>query len=337
MTKTLVIQPLPGIGDMVWHLPHLAAIAAAAPDERIAVMTKRRSLADQMLEGVPWVSQVHWLDRAQGGDPSGRHDGPLGVFRLAADLRKLGVETVWILHHSWRYAEAARLAGIKRRIGYRDLPAESRRLHQAEKATSLLHAQGLSVDATPRFTPTDGARKVVERIYGDLPRPWMGLGIGASEAFKRWPEENFAALARAFTDRTEGSVIILGGPDDRDSAQRILQLSRGSVVMALNRPLGEAAALAVASDVVLGNDNGMLNLAAATGVATIGLFGGSPPLTLYPNLDALEPPGGAVYRTDRMAEVEVEVAMNALSRALDPDHPAAPPPPARPSRPASPA
>ena len=32
MSKTLVIQPLPGIGDMVWHLPHLEAIAEAAPD-----------------------------------------------------------------------------------------------------------------------------------------------------------------------------------------------------------------------------------------------------------------------------------------------------------------
>ncbi|MDF1792076.1 MAG: glycosyltransferase family 9 protein [Thalassobaculaceae bacterium] len=317
MSKTLVIQPLPGIGDMVWHLPHLKAIAEAAPDGKVTVLTKRRSAADQMLAGVPWVSDVHWLERAQGDEPAGRHDGALGVFRLATDLKRLNVDTVWILHRSWRYAAAARLAGIPTRIGYRVLPDGGRDLHQAEKATTLLRAHGIQVDPTPRLTPPATAKKEVTRLYGDLPRPWLVLGIGASEPFKRWPEANFSALARAFTDRTGGSVILIGGTAEKESAERILQNARGNVVLAINRPIGLAAALAAAAEAFLGNDSGMLNLAAATEARVIGLFGGSPPLTLYPNLEALEPPGGAEYRVDRMAEVEVEVAMNALSRALD--------------------
>lgn len=317
LSNTLVIQPLPGIGDMVWHLPHLKAIAEASPDGKVAIMTKRRSMADQMLAGESWVSEVHWLDRAQGEEPAGRHDGPFGVFRLAADLRRLKPGTVWILHRSWRYAAAARLAGIRTRIGYRALPDIERTDHPADKASLLLRAWGIEFDPTPHVTPSDSARKEVERLYGDLPRPWLTLGIGASEPFKRWPEESYSALARAFTDRTEGSVILVGGTEEKDSAARILQNARGSIVMAINRPIAQAAALAAMSDAFLGNDSGMLNLAAATGVTSIGLFGGSPPLTLYPNLDALEPEGGAEYRVDRMAEIEVEAAMMALSRALD--------------------
>lgn len=316
MPKTLVIQPLPGIGDMVWHLPHLKAIAEAAPDGRISLLTKRRSAADQMLAGESWVSEVHWLDRAQGDEAGGRHDGLFGVFRLAADLKTLNADTVWILHRSWRYAAASRLAGIPTRIGYRVLPDGGRDLHQADKATTLLRAHRIEVDPTPRLTPTPAAKTEIDRLYGELPRPWLALGIGASEAFKRWPEENFAALARAFTDRTGGSVILIGGEAEKEVAERILQNARGEVVLAINRPIGQAAALAASADAFLGNDSGMLNLAAATGAKVIGLFGGSPPLTLYPNLEALEPDGGATYQVDRMADVDVEAAMQALSRAL---------------------
>ena len=46
MAGTLVIQPLPGICDMVWHLPHLDAIARTCPDGQVTVLTKRRSRAD---------------------------------------------------------------------------------------------------------------------------------------------------------------------------------------------------------------------------------------------------------------------------------------------------
>ena len=86
MAGTLVIQPLPGIGDMVWHLPHLDAIARTCPDGRVTVLTKRRSRADELFAGSATVSRVLWLERAQTGDAAGRHDGPLGAWRLAADL-----------------------------------------------------------------------------------------------------------------------------------------------------------------------------------------------------------------------------------------------------------
>ena len=316
MGKTLVIQPLPGIGDMVWHLPHLKAIAESTPDGKISLVTKRRSAADQMLEGAPWIAEIGWLDRAQGKEKAGRHDGPLGAMRLGNDLKEFGAETVWILHRSWRYLTATRMAGIPERISYRELPNEGRDLHQADKATALLRQRGLTVDPTPRLDPPASAKAEIRRLYGELPRPWLVLGIGASEPFKLWPEANFSALARAFTDRTGGSVVLVGGEAEKESAERILQNARGDVVLAINRPIGQAAALAAAADAFLGNDSGMLNLAAATGAPTIGLFGGSPPLTLYPNLDALQPEGGAEYRVDRMAEIEVEATMNALSRAL---------------------
>ena len=315
---TLVIQPLPGIGDMVWHLPYLRAIAQAAPEGRITLLTKRRSLADQLFSASAIVEEVLWLERRQGEEPVGRHDGPLGSLRLARDLRPRSFESVWILHGSRRYAWACRLAGIANRVGYRDLPADQRRLPPFDKARALLQAHGLTVDQRPHFTVPKPAQAWVDANADRWPRPWLAIGIGASEPFKQWGSGNFAALTRAFTDRTGGSVFLVGGPAEIEPANAIVGRSRGSVNTVLDRPLGEVAALCANADAFIGNDTGILNLAAATGTPCVGLFGGSPPLTIYPNLTALEPPGGAVYRVDRMAEVEVEEAMQAVNAILDP-------------------
>lgn len=38
--RTGVIQPLPGIGDMIWFQPALASIAEASPEGKIILFTK---------------------------------------------------------------------------------------------------------------------------------------------------------------------------------------------------------------------------------------------------------------------------------------------------------
>ena len=328
MAGTLVIQPLPGIGDMVWHLPHLDAIARTCPDGRVTVLTKRRSRADELFAGSATVSRVLWLERAQTGDAAGRHDGPLGAWRLAADLREHGFSAVWVLHDSPRYALAARLAGIPARIGYgagrqrlflsdrRTLAASDRRRPTVEKATRLLALHGIEAEPTPRFVPAADALGRIAARHGGRPRPWIGLGVGASEPFKQWRAERFADLAERLAAATGGTVFAIGGPSEREAIDTVC--AAGVAVPVLGLPLGQAAALARSCDLVIGNDTGLLNLAAATGVPSIGLFGGSPPLTQYPCLTALEPAGGATYRVDRMAAIGVETVMAAAERRLRP-------------------
>ena len=105
--RTLIVQPLPGIGDMIWHLPHIHAIAATSLDFQVDILTKPRSQADRLLCADPCVRRVLWLERER------RHAGVRGVFRLAALLRWENYQRAWFLHGSARYALAARLAGIR--------------------------------------------------------------------------------------------------------------------------------------------------------------------------------------------------------------------------------
>ncbi len=278
----LVIQPLPGIGDMVWHLPHLLAIARHEPEGRVSVLTKPRSFSDQLLTSLPEVAEVLMVERKPG-----RHDGIRGFFRLVSELRHKRYRKVWILHDSSRYLVAAWLAGIPRRAGIAggwqrmlltDLPAAPvpSTLHTVERADFLL--RGLAVEPgrpIPLITPQASAGAAIRARFAEYPRPWFVLGIGSSEAYKQWGASNFSVLANSLLQRQGGSCFLLGGNPEQAMADGICKElgNPGNLVSLIQRPLQEVIALLAEAQLFFGNDTGMLNLSAACGTHSIGLFG----------------------------------------------------------------
>ena len=278
----LVIQPLPGIGDMVWHLPHLRAIARHEPEGQVSVLTKPRSLSDQLLASLPEVAEVLWVQRKPG-----RHDGLRGFFRLVSELRHKGYRKVWILHDSSRYLVAAWLAGIPRRAGIAggwqrmlltDDPAAPvpNTLHTVERADCLLCGLAVDLDRPiPLIAPQTPVRATIRARFAAFPRPWFVLGIGSSEAYKQWGASNFSALANSLLQSYGGSCFLLGGNSEQVMADGISQeLGRpGNLVSLIQMPLQDVIALLAEAQLFFGNDTGMLNLSAACGTPSIGLFG----------------------------------------------------------------
>ena len=317
--SVLVIQPLPGIGDMIWHLPLIHAIADASPKRKVTLLTKPRSQADRLLRADPAVERVLWVERKPG-----RHDAFPGLLRLAGMLRNGRFAQVWILHESARYAVAAWLAGIPERIGYGSrwqrrfltkavyLTGEQRRFHPVEKADGFRVAQGLrQVDPEPRLVVAPSARQAVRRRWSSLPKPWVALGIASSEPIKRWGPENFAHLAIMLSARGFRGLFVTGGPDDARLAETIIGRAAASgihIEAATGQPLDETAALLEACDLYIGNDTGLLNVAASVSTPALGLFGASPPLTHSIFIDAVTPEPGS----GGMAGISVENVLCAL-------------------------
>jgi heptosyltransferase-2 len=317
---SLVVQPLPGIGDALWHLPHLRAIARTAPDRRVTLLTKERSLAERLFAAEPAVHRVLWLHRNPG-----RHDGLFGFVRLAALLRGHRFARAWILHASARYAQAAAAAGIAERHGYglgaqrwflNRPPFLSPRLesaHPIEKADRFMAAKGLPLseqDAQLPISPA-AAQRIADR-FGQCPRPWIALGIGSSETYKQWGGHNFAALAADLSAPERRTLFLLGGPAERDLGHGIAEqvgALGGAVQTAVDLPIDQTAALLSLCRLYVGNDTGVLNLAAAVGTQAIGLFGGSPPLTYSPNIHVVLPTSATAGMAGITAEqVAAEVA-----------------------------
>jgi heptosyltransferase-2 len=301
--RTLIVQPLPGIGDMVWHLPHLHAIAATTVAGRVDLLAKPRSQADRLLRADPAIERVLWLERE-----TGRHAGLRGLWRLVGLLRQVGYQRAWVLHGSARYALAARLAGIPERIGYGfgpqalllnapvRLPANLRHAHPILRADALLDALGVPrAEPEPRLAVDGAAEQTVVARFAAWPAPWIALGIGSSEPWKQWGGARFAELALALHRRRAGSVFIVGGPAERPLADEVLTrvlAGGGAAADAVALPLEQTAALLVRCRTYIGNDTGALNMAAALQVPTVGLFGGSAPLTHSRFIHPITPPSG---------------------------------------------
>ena len=327
---TLIVQPLPGIGDMVWHLPHIHAIAATTTSGTVDILTKPRSQADRLLHADPCVGRVLWLERE-----SGRHAGLRGLWRLAAMLRQGAYQRVWILHGSARYVLAARLAGIPERLGYGvglqsllltvpvRLPPERRHAHPILRADALLDALGIvRAEAEPRLLLDVESEQAVATRFTTGSTPWIALGIGSSEPWKQWGAERFAELALALHRQQAGSIFIIGGPTERALADDILTRIRsggGAAVDAVALPLEQVSALLARCRCYIGNDTGVLNMAAALQVPAIGLFGGSTPLWHSRYIHALLPP----TNEHGMAAITVSHVLEALAHweGSDVDHP----------------
>ena len=111
VTPTAVIQVKPGIGDVIWHLPFIRAIAAASPGGRITFLTPPRTCARDLLNAEPGVAEVLYSEH--GGSELRRG---LNLLRLSQFLKR-NFRTVWILDRTIRPALAAWLGGVPGRIG----------------------------------------------------------------------------------------------------------------------------------------------------------------------------------------------------------------------------
>lgn len=319
--RTLIVQPLPGIGDMVWHLPHIHAIAATTLTGQVDILTKRGSLADRLLCADPSVDRVLWLER------DGRHASWRDLPRLVALLRRGRYQRMWILHDSVRYALAARLARIPERVGYgvglqallqngpvRLPPGQRRHVHPIVRADALLGLLGVTCNgAEPLLVVAAEAERAVAARFAVRPRPWIALGIGSSQPWKQWGAARFAELGLALLRGRAASVFIVGGAAERSLADDItgrICAGGGEVSDAVALPLEQTAALLAQCRRYVGNDTGVLNMAAALRVSAIGLFGGSPPLWHSRFIHPLVPPPGE----REMAAIAVAHVLEMLDR-----------------------
>jgi len=297
--RLVVVQPLPGIGDMVWHLPHIRALAAQAGGP-VTLVAKPRSCADEIFAAEATVRDIIWVDRNP-AIGSGQHDGLRGAWRLIRTLRAGQFDAAVLLHHSPTLAFATLAAGVPLRKGYGIgmqrrflnqgpyLSAETwRRNRPLQRATLYLEAAGVRIaDVDPRVSIAPAARLVVQNRMRAMPRPFVALGIGSSEPTRQWGAARFAGLARALLDAGWQGIALVGGQNETSLAHDIAAAlgDKGDRLFpALGWHLGETAALLADAAFYAGNDTGVMNMAAAVDTRAYALFGATPVLNHSANI-----------------------------------------------------
>jgi heptosyltransferase-2 len=326
-----VVQPLPGIGDMIWHLPHIRALSRHV-GHPVTLIAKPRSTADQIFKAERTVRDVLWVDRNPEGR-RGRHDGPFGMARLIADLRARRFDAIVLLHHSRSLAFFALCASIPARYGYGFhlqrpflnrppyLPASVLRMHPFEQASAWLAAADIPLgEPEPRLPVSpDSEATVLRRLGVGAVRP-VAIGIGSSEPYKQWGVDRFADLATNLLNAGWSRLVLIGGNAEAALADDIRsRISAGAdqLLPAIGWELSELAALLNVSAFYVGNDTGVMNMAAAVGIRSYGLFGGTPPFYHSSNIVPILPPDGVPDKVSGMARITVQAVLAALAAERD--------------------
>jgi heptosyltransferase-2 len=303
VTPHAVIQPKPGIGDVIWHLPFVRAIAAVSPGGQVTFLAPPTSGACELLMAEPAVAETLYF----------QHFGPelqrgINLIRLVTLLRRCRFEKIWILDRTVRPALAAFLAGIPERIGV-GLTGQRRLITNSGIPQSYFHdfpiewLVKLMADMGVPFATTEPglripseARAAIGDRFESMPRPWLVLGIATSHPDKDWPAAYWTELINDLRTLATGTIFLVGGVANIARADDLIAGAAGAgAINACGLKLIEAAALLAHADLFIGTDSGPLNLAAAAGTDAFGFFGSTPVLKYSKYIHPIVPDGGPAH------------------------------------------
>jgi len=184
------------------------------------------------------------------------------------------------------------------------------------KTTQLAQILGLREAPLPVawFSESD-----IAHVAALLPthRPVIALGPTANWAPKVWSANRFVALFKGLVKVYVPNAVpaVIAGPGETEAlmAKPVLQALPDAIDLVGRLSLPEIAALLSRVRLFVGNDSGLMHLAAAAGAPTLGLFGPTDAQEYGPAGQycfALAGPDAA------MASISVEAALEAAGRLL---------------------
>jgi len=280
------------IGDAVLSSGLLAHLVAQHPGARISVACGPAPAP--LFAALPGLERVIALKKA----PLGGHWLKLWgetlpfPWHTVVDLRRTAL--TWLVLARRRY-----------RLG-REVPG----MHKVRQYARLL---GLEDNPpSPQVWTNANAEALAGTLIPDGP-PVLALCPTANWPGKQWRAGNFAALAHRLTGSSGplagARLAVFAGPGERDRALPVLEAvpKARRIDLAGTIDLPTAHACLARAALFVGNDSGLMHLAAATGVPTLGLFG--------PSRDELYAPWG-----DNAAVVRTAESYDALVSGRDYDH-----------------
>lgn len=289
---SILIVRVSAIGDVLMASPVAQALREAYPDAHIAWVVE--PLSAPLVRANPYVDEVivvetsrRWVDYLHKKQllPLWRE-----VRSFARDLRARRFDLVLDIHGLLKTGLICSFTRAPRRIG----PAKTRECNHwfmtevtprhpnptrlADLPLSLLAPLGIPLtprrpvlripeadrDAARAFLAADGI--TVER--------YIACCISSSWPQKDWLWERWAELAELLWERDGLRCVLIGGPERRAEAERIVARSASPLVSAVARTsLLESAALIHDALGVIGVDTGLTYAGMAADVPTVALYG----------------------------------------------------------------
>ena len=280
--KILAVQNRMGIGDMVIFLPFIEAISKSFGIP-VSILVKENSKAIQFLKDNTNIGEIIILDRDNKIN-NGRHNGIIGSYNLAKDLKKLNIDKIFIFNSSLRFNLIAKIAGIKEIYQYPLFKKKNQ--HIINTAKKFIKKElGLEIKSDPKILVNDQLIKNSKSKY-EINNEEVNilLGIGGSGPTKRVPAKIFIDFMNLITQKYKCKFFLATGKniEEQKILYEILDTKFKNKCYALDDlSLTEILPIIKNCNISICNDSSFSHLSSSVGVETIVLMSDTP--LLYGN------------------------------------------------------
>jgi heptosyltransferase-2 len=279
-----------GLGINLLAVPTLRAIRRNVPGAYVHLVVQLRS-GMELLTGCPYVDDISMINYGMLKDVKSMlgilrrmrdhtYDCSFMLFpanRLDKNLFHLLMKARTKVSHEYTFRKYLNLNNVNNmRI------AVNPDLHDVEQNLSLLRVIGVDWKNEPAhlelfLDPAHHAKAGSLAASMGKGKKIVGIHPGSSREFtmelKRWPSEYFARMGDMLKERFGCEVFIFGGRDEDNVKSQVRDNMKTGCVIVEQMDIRTTAALIGKCSLFLSNDSGLMHVAAAAGVRTIGIFG----------------------------------------------------------------
>ena len=269
MKKIAVVTKHKYMGDTLIVTPLLRGIKQAYPESHVTLMAGGAAI--QLLESCPYTDSLIAYKQDDG---------------LLALTQKLDhPDLCFLVDRSFHAGILGLVCGAKQRVGFN---AEGRGFmlthcvpylwDKSEIVAYLDLLQAIApgtYDHSPILWVKDDEKAAAKARLASEGERFIGMQPGANDPYVReWKAEHYALVGDRLSEKYGARVVLFGTDTERKAAEAVEAAMRHKPLMLAGKTkLREAMALISCCDLWIGNDGGLLHLAAGVGLSTVGIFG----------------------------------------------------------------
>ena len=328
LRRILVIRQHDYLGDFLLATPVLRALRESFPQAHVGVLV--RGYTAELARHNRYINELLVFEE------HGWNWTPGKIWRLTAGLLRgwdLAIVLSTVSHSLTsdllvccarpRYILGSQdrvFPGCKRNFLYNlEAPCRDGVRHQTERNLDIVRYLG--VDTADRgevitLQPQDNlfARGFLRRHQLEEDERMIALHIGAGKISNRWPVDHFAELANRLHHEYEVRVLVAWGAREKDLGKMLLERLSFQPIILQDISLRQLASIVSLVDVFVGNDTGVMHMAAAVGVPVVAIFGPTDPREWKPLGEKIV----ALRSSTDCADVSVEQVQQALLSLISP-------------------